>query len=109
MSNVMLKFRHRRLRNASMSYRSQQIETFFLWGGDTQNHGLQRQSRESFYSERIQITGAATLPSHNFHVLQSDGGGLKHIQYQCFGSAYVFMRIRIQDPKNIHMDPDADP
>ena len=28
---------------------------------------------------------------------------------QCCGSASVFMRIRIQDPKNVHMDPDPDP
>ena len=27
-------------------------------------------------------------------------------KFQCFGSAQVFMRIRIQDPKNVHMDPD---
>ena len=26
-----------------------------------------------------------------------------------FGSAEVFMRIRIQYPKNVIMDPDADP
>ena len=25
---------------------------------------------------------------------------------QCFGSAKVFMRIRIQDPKHVHMDTD---
>ena len=30
-------------------------------------------------------------------------------QSQCFGSASVFMRIRIQDPKNVHMAPDPDP
>ena len=29
--------------------------------------------------------------------------------YQCCGSASIFMRIRIQDPKNVHMDPDPDP
>ena len=29
--------------------------------------------------------------------------------YQCFGSAQVFMPIRIQDPKNVLMDPDPDP
>ena len=28
---------------------------------------------------------------------------------QCFGSAQVFMRNRIEDPKNAHMDPDLDP
>ena len=28
---------------------------------------------------------------------------------QCCGSASIIMRIRIQDPKNVHMDPDADP
>ena len=27
---------------------------------------------------------------------------------QCFGSAKVFMRIRIQDPKNLLLDPDPD-
>ena len=26
--------------------------------------------------------------------------------HQCCGSASVIMRIRIQDPKNVHMDPD---
>ena len=25
---------------------------------------------------------------------------------QCFGFEYVFMWIRIQDPKHVHMDPD---
>ena len=25
---------------------------------------------------------------------------------QCCGSASIIMRIRIQDPKNVHMDPD---
>ena len=31
--------------------------------------------------------------------------------YQCCGSESLIMRIRIQDPKNVHMDPhpDADP
>ena len=28
---------------------------------------------------------------------------------QCCGSASIIMRIRIQDPKNVHIDPDADP
>ena len=33
-----------------------------------------------------------------------------HCTMQCFGSAKVFMRIRIriQDPKHVHMDPDRD-
>ena len=33
-----------------------------------------------------------------------------HGTMQCFGSAKVFMRIRIriQDPKHVHMDPDRD-
>ena len=30
----------------------------------------------------------------------------KYIFFQCCGSASVIMRIRIQDPKNVHMDPD---
>ena len=28
---------------------------------------------------------------------------------QCCGSASIIIRIRIQDPKNVHMDPDPDP
>ena len=32
---------------------------------------------------------------------------LKLILYQCCGSASIIMRIR--DPKNVQMDPDADP
>ena len=28
---------------------------------------------------------------------------------QCCGSASINMGIRIQDPKNVHMDPDQDP
>ena len=28
---------------------------------------------------------------------------------QCCGSASIIMQIRIQDPKNVHMDPDPDP
>ena len=27
----------------------------------------------------------------------------------CCGSASIIMRIRIQDPKYVHMDPDQDP
>ena len=34
---------------------------------------------------------------------------LKLILYQCCGSASIIMRIRIRDPKNVHMDPDPDP
>ena len=30
----------------------------------------------------------------------------KYVLVQCCGSASIIMRIRIQDPKNVHMDPD---
>ena len=29
-------------------------------------------------------------------------------EVQCCGSASIIMRIRIRDPKNVHMDPDPD-
>ena len=46
-----------------------------------------------------------------FLQIYSIGSGEKEDMKQCFGSAYVFrqIRIRIQDPKNVHMDLDPDP
>ena len=45
------------------------------------------------------------LPWILFSVLTSEWP----VFFQCFGSAKVFMRIRIQDPKKVHVDPDPDP
>ena len=45
------------------------------------------------------------LPWILFSVLTSEWP----VFFQRFGSAKVFMRIRIQDPKKVHVDPDPDP
>ena len=64
----------------------------------------------------------ATLKCRQAAFNQSQGGTVLHIYHQvffmfnffffsaisiqCFGSAYIFMRIRIRDPENFHADPD---
>ena len=74
---------------------------------------------------RPKSTGSATLivPNHSLEFPVFITGGCyvyftvlklptvfyliwKKKKFQCCGSASIIMRVRIQDPKNVHMDPD---
>ena len=73
-------------------YRYILIEELWVLGSYTD-----RQLRQCTADRTIIHTDREKSP----HLMMTGRGGA-----QCCGSASIIMRIRIQDPKNVHMDPD---